>query len=218
MIASGASITTRPQGESMSSGKKSPLFRPIDESMLPSVEEAYSRAKPHVRPIFTILTTDCHVEALLFVAVIDAFDRALGGKPGTIMLSAILNERPGKVQTPAMSLVHDVLVELPMAGRNYKRLQAHLASLGYEWCMMHSCGGDCVPIDRVEAWYDAMAAAQQLRTKLDWEGSSNIVQTDTFISHDTSMSWVDLETINRIVSRTKVVLGLGGDITLINAA
>lgn len=202
----------------MSSGKKSQLFHPIVESMLPAVKEAYPLAQPHVQQVFEILTTDCHVETLLFVAVIDALDRALDGKPGTIILSAILNERPGKVQTPAMSLVHDVLVELPMAGRNYKRLQAYLASLGYEWCMMHSCGGDCVPIDRVEAWYDAMAAEQQLRTKLDWEGSSNIVQTDTFIKHDTSMGLVDLETINRIVSCTKAVLGLGGDIMLINAA
>ncbi len=204
----------------MSSGKKSPLFRPITSDLLPWIEETHLRARPHVRPIFEILTTDCYVETLLFVAVIDALDRALGGEPGTIMLSAVMKNGVGKAQTAAMELVHDVLVELPMAGRNYTRLQAYLKGIGFEWCMMHSCGGDCVPIDLVEAWYDARGGEQKLRTRLDWQGAMRKAAAgvdDAFVLASTLMEPGDLATINRIVRSAKMVLGLGGT-ELISAA
>lgn len=190
----------------MSSGKKSELFRPIEPAMLAAVEAAHPAAAPHVRAIHAILTDACHVETLLFVAVIDALDRALSGTPASILLSAVLRDGSGKAQTAEMELVHDVLVELPMAGRNYRRLQGYLGTLGFEWCMMHSCGGDCVPAGDVDAWYDARAEEQMLRTRLDWEGVSHKGVSDAFIRTSTRMTPGELATISRIAAQARALL------------
>lgn len=190
----------------MSSGKKSELFRPIEPAMLAAVEASYPAAAPHVRALHAILTDACRVETLLFMAVVDALDRAIVGVPASILLSAVLTDGSGKAQTAEMELVHDVLVELPMAGRNHKRLQAYLGTLGFEWCMMHSCGGDCVPADGVDAWYDARASEQLLRTRLDWEGRSLKNVPEAFIRVSTRMAPEELATISRIAARARALL------------
>ncbi len=167
----------------MSLGKKSPLYRPVTEQDLPPLSRRFLFAQKLIPNLFDVLTNGCRVEILLFVTIIDMIDRFLSGQSAGIRLSAIRKDGSGKMQTADMELVHDVLVELQMAGLNFRNLQRLLRqNLNAELCFMHSCGSDLVPIEDVDSYYASILTEQILRTELDWSGSSekNVTESDVF--------------------------------------
>lgn len=171
----------------MSMGTQSPLFRPVSEAMLETVRLYCTRLSAgFLRSMFNIMTDGLHTETLLFAALAVTIHRYYGGvrdqSPGFdrgagIMLSAVKKDGSGKMQTPGMKLIHDVFVELPMAGSNFRKLQALLERHGITLVLMHSCGGAIVPAEEVDAFYHEVEKEQETRTLLDWQGSMEVGET-----------------------------------------
>jgi hypothetical protein len=196
----------------MSYGKKSHLFRPVEADMLPFLESMFPAARAHVRPIFEILSDHCVVESLLLVSVLDNIDRYLknerdrGGISSGIVLSIISKDGSGKMQTQEMELVHDVLVELQMAGMNFRNLQTYLRKNNMEFVFMHSCGGDITGPDMVDVYFESVKHEQYLRTRLDWDGQAlKNVSVRYALSHGRDAAKI-IATIKRIVTMTEQML------------
>lgn len=170
-------------------GTASKLYQPIN-NIDRAIEIIGAQFAPHgtriAREVADIMTQDLHCEALLFsvlVAMINEaekgsrdLDLAGGDIAPVLLLSALNASGTAKVQTPQLKLVHDVVVELQMAGRNFARLQSYLrGAFGKEMVFYHSCGSAIVPTWKVEAFYDAVAQEQFLRTGLDWSSPSKLI-------------------------------------------
>ncbi|MEK7636211.1 MAG: hypothetical protein AAB362_00780 [Patescibacteria group bacterium] len=156
----------------MSYGKKSDLFQPVIMDMLPEFKRLYPRAERYVDAIFNVLTAHCTVETLLFASVIDLLDRFERNKSSNIVLSVIRKDHRGKMQSENMELVHDVVVELQMAGDNFRKLQSYFYKHDRAMVFMHSCKVAIVALDEVDSYYQTVAKEQALRTMLDWTGVS----------------------------------------------
>lgn len=179
--------------------------------MLPFLELCYpSLAPQELERIFAILTRKCVVETLLFVAVLDMVSRARSGVSAKIMLSLVRKDKRGKMQTEEMELLHDVVVELQMAGGNFRELQRYLAGEGFQLCFMHSCGSDCVPLANVDQWYASHEGEQLLRTTLDWSGSVAKKVSPKLIVEEALISADEFATVRRICENTKAALGYTG--------
>ncbi len=195
----------------MSFGKRSPLYQPIRYNSRTKriFKELYPALREkEIRSLFKILTANCSIETILFVAILDMVSR-FPGKSTPVMLSAVLKTHAGKAQTQDMEILHDVLVELQMAGENFRNLQNFLRqNYGGEFVFLHSCGGDFIPTHLVDAWYLSRRKEQSMRTRLDWMGSVARGVSREFILTETTMSAEELETIERITLNAKKVLGL----------
>lgn len=154
----------------MSHGNHSPLYRPINQSIILKVSDIHGPVAAEIAH-----TLDgCHIESLLFVSLVHQYSEAARGNHYDLQFSALDRGGRGKLQTPEMKLLHDVRVELMMAGRQYKRLDTWLRKKNIALCHRHSCGDAMVPVSREDAWYDEMEKDQLNRTWLDWSGSHTI--------------------------------------------
>jgi hypothetical protein len=147
--------------------------------MLPTIQQHFSNiTKKQVEDIYEIMTDSLNTETLLFVAMISNLSRFVAGEkedagfgfgPG-IRLSALSKDKTYKMQSNEMELLHDVVVELPMAGRNFNKYQEYIAKeFGATAVRYHSCGEAIVSLKDVDRFFDACASEQKLRTLLDWE-------------------------------------------------
>ncbi len=163
----------------MSMGTKSPLYLPFNPQMVERLAERYPRLEEDViADVVDIMTDYLYTETLLMVAICDMLDRKLAGEldedaageyAAGIKLSAVAKSGTYKLQTAEMKLLHDVVVELQMAGQNYDRLQEYLsARFGLRMVTMHSCGAAMVAVEDADAYYRAVAVEQEQRTRLDW--------------------------------------------------
>lgn len=179
----------------MSMGTVSPLYQPFDDEMLERLAGHYpSIGLQNVTRITEIMTDHLRTETLLMVAICDMLDRQLRGvydegdqrrqtQASGILLSAIARSGTYKVQTEQMKLLHDVLVELQMAGRNFARLQRFLqAEYGVQVVTMHSCGSAIVACNRVDSYYDTAAPEQLQRTTLDWTSVARRVTAEQAVA------------------------------------
>lgn len=167
----------------MSTGTKSHLFQPISSEMLPAIKKHFNNVNPSmVDEMFSIMTDRLVTETLLFVALVGMVSRYLKGEredepdygsfgAGT-KLSAVKRDGSGKMQTPIMELLHDVVVEMQMAGGNFRRLQQYLGGHGLAVVSLHSCYMLIISADDVDAFYDACGSDQMMRTALDWSGET----------------------------------------------
>ncbi|MBP6888537.1 MAG: hypothetical protein KBC21_02420 [Candidatus Pacebacteria bacterium] len=164
----------------MSIGKKSDLFFPINQAVVQAVADLYPSMSHHVQEIAGMMTfNDTKVEALLFVSTVDIVSRASNRifdferRSASLYLSAIHNSGMHKGQTAAMELLHDVVVEMQMAGLQFEMLQSYLKKhFGLRMQFMHSCGTDCTGEGDSSFVYQARAKEQALRTALDWSGQT----------------------------------------------
>jgi hypothetical protein len=205
----------------MSFGKKSPLFAPVTEAMLPAVYEAYPEVSPNmIRRIFGIMTDRLSTEALLFAALIDMIDRFRRGiredEPtyghfgaGT-KLSAVRKNGSGKMQTKIMELLHDVVVESWMAMGNMRRLQAYLNGEGMALVSLHSCYMLVIGAADVDAFYEACACDQARRTELDWTGITVKDAPLAELLAETEYTEAEADTAHRMFTTTKAMLASGG--------
>jgi hypothetical protein len=69
-----------------------------------------------------------------------------------------------------MELLHDVVVESWMAMGNMRRLQMYLRGEGMVVVSLHSCYMLVIGANQEDAFYEACACDQALRTNLDWVG------------------------------------------------
>lgn len=167
----------------MSTGTKSHLFKPVSSEMLPVIKKHFDNVKPEmIDEMFSIMTDRLVTETLLFVALVGMVSRYLKGEredepdygafgAGT-KLSAVKKDGTGKMQTPIMELLHDVIVEMQMAGGNFRRLQKYLGGHGLAVVSLHSCYMLVISADDVDAFYDACGNDQMMRTALDWSGET----------------------------------------------
>jgi len=165
----------------MSFGKKTPLFAPVTEGMLPVVMQAYPNvSESMIKNIYDIVTRNLVTESLLFVALIDMISRFRAGEredepnyghfgAGT-KLSAVKHDGSGKQQSSIMELLHDVVVESWMAMGNMRRLQSYLKGEGMTLVSLHSCYMLVIAAGTEDAFYEACACDQKRRTALDWDG------------------------------------------------
>lgn len=163
----------------MSISTKSPLFAPITETMLPIIKESFTNVMPSmIDDMFKIMTDRLVTETLLFVTLVGMVSRYLAGEredeadyghfgAGT-KLSAVKRDGSGKMQTPIMDLLHDVIVEMQMAGGNFRRLQQYLGGHQMALVSLHSCYMLVINSADVDAFYAACGADQMMRTNLDW--------------------------------------------------
>lgn len=197
----------------MSFGKKTPLFAPVTEPMLPVVIQAYPDVpEPMIRNIYTILTTNLTTESLLFAALIDMVSRFRRGEredepsyghfgAGT-KLSAVARNGSGKQQSRIMELLHDVIVESWMAMGNMLRLQTCLANEGMALVSLHSCYMLVIAAKDQEAFYAACACDQERRTRLDWTGETEKNVSIDRLLKETEYTPQEARTANRMVSIT----------------
>jgi hypothetical protein len=157
----------------MSHGNTSPLLRPADSAIVSHIDSILG--SDTASQIFRIFKAGCRIETLLLVSLAHQFDHSAAGSRYDLQFSAIKKDGTGKVQTPQMKLLHDVRVELGMAGWEFKQLNVWLESKGFELCRRHSCGDDMVPRDQVSKWYEDMRPDQLRRTQLDWDGTHELV-------------------------------------------
>jgi hypothetical protein len=167
----------------MSQGTKSEVFAPVKKEMLELFERKFHNIQPvFIREIFSIMTEKLVTETLLFTAILSMVSRFLRGEyedetayghfgAGT-KLSAVTKDGKRKMQTRPMELLHDVIVELQMAGGNFRKLQKYLASHGLSLVCLHSCYMLVIRVDNVDAFYEACGTDQQRRTELDWVGTT----------------------------------------------
>lgn len=160
-------------------GTKSPLFAPITETMLPAIKESFTNVMPSmIDDMFKIMTDRLVTETLLFVTLVGMVSRYLAGEredeadyghfgAGT-KLSAVKRDGSGKMQTPIMGLLHDVIVEMQMAGGNFRKLQQYLGGHQMALVSLHSCYMLVIDAKDVDAFYAACGADQMMRTNLDW--------------------------------------------------
>lgn len=163
----------------MSMGTKSPLFAPIAASMLPTIKKHFTNVSPSmIDDMFKIMTDRLVTETLLFVALVGMLSRYLAGEredeaayghfgAGT-KLSAVKHDGSGKMQTPIMGLLHDVIVEMQMAGGNFRRLQQYLSGHQLVLVSLHSCYMLVIDVKDIDDFYAACGADQMVRTNLDW--------------------------------------------------
>jgi hypothetical protein len=165
----------------MSFGTKDSSFRPIDESILEKVKFFFPNlSNSMINDLYHIMTKNCAVETLLFVALLDMIDRFKKGKredepdyghfgAGT-KLSAVSHDGKSKKQTYIMELLHDVIVEVQMAGGNFRNLQKYLAQHDMQIVSLHSCYMLVIANSNVDAFYESCGCDQERRTYLDWSG------------------------------------------------
>jgi len=163
----------------MSFGKKSNLFTPVTPEIAHTLGQIYPNTTKHLDNLYEIMTDNCKVETLLFTALLDMLDRAFSGKfdyynktAAMIMLSVLPKSGNDKYKTYSLELIHDVVVEIHMAGRNFRELQKYLSKQGLVYVSLHSCGSGVARINDEDTFYDMTAIEQLRRTKLDWTGSS----------------------------------------------
>lgn len=165
----------------MSMGTKSLVYKPVEASMLPAIERSYPRLPlGFVKNVFDILTKNLRTETLLFICVVDMLARFLDGEregqkrdlaiSTQLILSALRKDRKGKMQTDNMELIHDVVVELQMAGGNFRDLNRYLAGFGLKIVFGHSCKSAVVRAEDEDLFYSLFGEEQLLRTELDWSG------------------------------------------------
>ncbi len=164
----------------MSFGAMHPTYQPVNKNMLSMVAYSYPRLrKDELLHIFEILTHRLSTETLLFVAVVDMLARFLynrGDGPSYglgagIKLSGIMHRTEGKMQTRKLKLLHDVIVEMQMAGYNFALLQKYMWDKhGASFVFYHSCGSALVPNGLIDTFYQRSFLDQQKRTLLDWKG------------------------------------------------
>jgi hypothetical protein len=193
----------------VSSGKKSALYSPITKALVPIVAAQYPLASAHALPVYEILTQSCAVESLLFVSVIDMIERHVKKQPTDITLSVVHKDERGKIQTKNMELVHDVVVELQMAGREFRDLQYYLAAHGMKILFMHSCSVVIVDPDEEDTWYASVAAEQLMRTSLDWSGTQEKNVSGHYLVTYGKNGLTVHETIERIIRHTESILSHG---------
>ncbi len=211
----------------MSFGTKSPLYQPVTGNMLP----VFGKHFPNVttatlKDLLAIMTDGLHTETLLFVAVVSMLSRHQAGEKDSggfgfgpsIKLSAVTKDKTAKMQSPAMELLHDVVVELPMAGGNFTELQSYLAKhFGATIAMYHSCGDAIVDLADIGAFYQACKAEQYLRTRLDWEAQTQkaapvelIMESCDYTARDAEVAQhccnVAMEAVNSVAETADVNL------------
>jgi hypothetical protein len=157
----------------MSYGKKCELYCPVQPAMVSRLNHFYPSAAPHIENLYKILTQNCIVETLLFVSIVDCVERYLAGEQDAgFRLSILRRDGKGKIQTRELEILHDVVVELQMAGENFEWLQQYLLrELRGKFVFFHSCGKALVPVRDIAGWYQDVRAEQVQRTVLDWSGS-----------------------------------------------
>ena len=155
----------------MSHGNVSALYRPIDSKIVEQTKILYGACATQIARQLT----GCNIESLLFVSIVDQYVETKVGNGYDLQFSAIRRDNTGKAQTPQMKLLHDVSVELMMAGLQSKRLDKWLRKQGLAYCHRHSCGNEMVPVAEELAWYKRMGPDQLNRTGLDWSGTHEIV-------------------------------------------
>lgn len=198
----------------MSIGKKSNLFFPIDQTVVQAVSTLYPKMGHHVPGIAEMMTlNETRVEALLFVSTIDVVSRASNrifdfeGKSASLYLSAIHNSKMHKGQTVAMELLHDVVVEMQMAGLQFEMLQSYLRKhFGLRMQFMHSCGADCTGEGDSLFIYQARAKEQALRTALDWTGQTRKGLSVAEVCSNYAMGEFISKEAERLVAATESVL------------
>lgn len=189
----------------MSFGKKSPVYEPVNKDMLPTIAKHFPNIKMRqIEDIYEIMTDDLHTETLLFVAIISGISRFIAGEkdeagfgfgPG-IKLSALSKDRTYKMQSTVMELLHDVVVELPMAGKNFDHLQEYLAKkMKLHVYMYHSCGEAIASIDDKDKFFATCGEEQKLRTLLDWKAEtlknvpvSEIIENGMYTKNDAEVA------------------------------
>lgn len=167
----------------MSLGTKSLLFKPVNASMLPIIKSNYTNISPTmVDDIYTIMTKNLVTESLLFTAIVSMVDRFISGERedepnygqygAGIKLSAVEKTNKYKMQSPVMELLHDVIVEVQMAGSNFRNLQKYLGTHNMAVATLHSCYMFVLSVDDLDSFYDNCGVDQMRRTELDWTSST----------------------------------------------
>lgn len=161
-----------------------------------------------------VMTNKLNTETLLFATLLVMINRyrmgyrekAPGFRRGAgIMLSAVKKGGTGKMQTPNMKLIHDVFVELPMAGNNFRKLQALLGQNGLTLALMHSCGGAIIPAKEIDDFYEETGEAQEMRTLLDWQGSMTIESPEK-VMMECNYSQAENTVVEWIVALTEMMI------------
>jgi hypothetical protein len=185
----------------MSFGKNSTLYTPLTAAMLPELRAAFPKATALdiVDQFSQIMTDHCVCELLLAVTNLRMIENHLEGRSAYLPLSAIKRNKRGKMQTSDMVLIHDVFVEQFMAGRSRDRLFDLLSFHGLALVTMHSCGGDVIPFDLSDSWYDEHADEQLLRTTLDWSGTSSKGVTEQMLFSTCVISQEEYQIVRDIV-------------------
>lgn len=203
------------KGIIMSSGKKSQLFQPVNEDMLFTLAGIYPNAVENIGSLYFILTNNCRVETLQFVAIVDMISRAkkdnfdhYNGLAAMVMLSVMSKSGNQKYQTTNLELLHDVLVEVHMAGRNFKNLQKYLAKEELAYVSFHSCGSGITKLSHEDIFYDTVEKEQLMRTELDWSGTTEKNANHIRVKNDGVDAELILDTCERIVQNTELVLAL----------
>ncbi len=180
--------------------------------MIPAFRNEFpsSDEKGIIDEYFSIMTDHCECEALLAVCHLSMIENALQNKPNLVVLTSILHDKSGKIQTQAQEILHDVFVEQFMNSYGTKKFDILLAGFGLVQLTMHSCGGEIVPNTEevVRGWYNKYLPEQKLRTELDWNGGfKRNVSFDDVISQTTTTpeEIMFLETIYNV---TMKILGL----------
>ncbi len=196
----------------MSFGQKSELFVPVTPEIAFTLGSSYPRTNEHLNDLYSILTDHCKVETLLFTALLDMLDRALSGSydyyertAAMVMLSVLPKSGQDKYTTHNLGLLHDVVVEIHMAGRNFRNLQKYLESHGLVYVSLHSCGGGISPISREDHFYELTKMEQLKRTELDWVGSSVSASIPTILQNGIDAEKI-LETCNRITRNASLAI------------
>lgn len=153
-------------------GSRSIVYAPITRGGFEYILSQYPNVpREQAEALYSILTDRLTTETLLFTALIDLIDRYRKNGSASFKLSAIRKDKKGKVQTYAMELLHDVIVELQMAGRAMKKIQTELGKNGTMLAFMHSCESAIVDTQQVDSWLESKSEEEALRTRLDWEGT-----------------------------------------------
>lgn len=178
----------------MSLGTKSPLFKPVNASMLPTLKNHFKNITCEmIDDIYQIMTKNLVTESLLFTGIISMIDRFLSGeredepnygKYGAgIKLSAVEKNGKYKMQSPVMELLHDVIVELQMAGSNFRNLQKYLELHNMAIATLHSCYMFVLNTSDLDGFYENCGEDQMRRTGLDWtsETIKNVTNKELFL-------------------------------------
>ncbi|MEX0931827.1 MAG: hypothetical protein WDZ88_03705 [Candidatus Paceibacterota bacterium] len=201
----------------MSYGTKHETYKPVEAHMLHTLHKSYwQNLEPdEIRAIFDVMTEGLHTETLLFTFIIDALarfesgakDHASYGFGAGIRLSAVCKNGKGKFQTTELKLLHDVIVEMQMAGRNFFELQKLLRTrYGATFVHYHSCGSAIISLEQVKEFYEVSSSDQLLRTKLDWSGAHNIVSWQKLLQFATYTE-EEMEIVQSVFANAKQCIG-----------
>lgn len=178
------------------------VYIPVTDTILPFLYDEF----PHlhslglVDEIFYAITEHCCVETLQMVTVMQTVENYLRGEARPFYLSALRLDRTGKMQTAEMRLLHDVIVEMPMNGYGYAKLQEVLRVHNMRFVLMHSCGSDVIPADQDSylRWWEGVKSEQLTRTWLDWSTTTQSDARRGDVVAKTSMTELDFAVIDRI--------------------